>query len=149
HAIRGDVEQCARSLDAAMGAVTGADVDADPIANYCSPEYIAMEAAACWAQLGKPARAVPIFESALAEWPGEQRRDLGLCQVRLASAYIDQGDLEHAVEIGGQAVATLRAATSVRALRELSKVRDKLAPWRRDARVSELNGLIKGLTSAA
>jgi hypothetical protein len=85
----------------------------------------------------------------LSAWPAEQRRDLGLCQARLAAAYIDHGDVEHAAEIGKLAMATLRTATSVRALRELTKVRDKLAPWRRDARVSELNGLIKGLTSAA
>jgi tetratricopeptide (TPR) repeat protein len=149
HALRGDREQCARSIDAAMTTVASAGVDADTIADYCSQEYIAMEAAACWSQLGKPSRAVPIFERALAAWPGEQRRDLGLCQVRLAGAYADQGDLEHAAEIGKLAIATLRTATSVRALRELSKVRDKLAPCRRDARVSELSNLIKGLTSAA
>jgi transcriptional regulator with XRE-family HTH domain len=148
-ALRGQPDLCARSLDSAMAAVTSAAASSDPIADYCTPEYIAMEAAACWTLLGKSSRAVPIFERALNAWPQEQRRDLGLCQARLAGAYVDQGDLEQATDVAKLAVATLRSATSVRALRELAKVRDKLAPWRRDARVSELTGLIKGLSSAA
>ena len=149
HALRGAVSDCARSLDAAFREVARPDSDADDLAPYCSPEYIAMEAAACWTILGQTGRAIPIFERALGQWPAGQRRDLGLCQARLARAYANRGDAERAAEAGQLAVSTVRVARSARAVHELCRVRETLAPWRRDAEVSELNTLIKGLTHTA
>ena len=149
HALRGAASDCARSLDAAFREVTRPDMTLDELAPYCSPEYIAMEAAACWTTLGQTARAIPIFERALDQWPAGQRRDQGLCQARLAKAYADRGDAKRAAETGHLAVSTVRMARSARAVHQLAKVRDTLAPWRRDAEVSELNTLIKGLTHTA
>jgi hypothetical protein len=108
-----------------------------------------MESASCWSSLAQPAKAVPIFERALESWPLGQRRDQGLCQARLASANAERGDVSGAAAAVFDAVGTIRAATSVRALRELGRVKEKLAPWRRNAQVSEVSALIKGLTNAA
>jgi tetratricopeptide (TPR) repeat protein len=146
HALRGQVNECARSLDAAFRQVSRPDSDSDELAPYCSPEYVGMEAAACWAILGQTARAIPIFERALDHWPAGQRRDQGLCQARLAKAYAERGDAERAAETGQLAVSTVRVARSARAVRELGRVRETLAPWRRETEVSELNARIKGLT---
>jgi hypothetical protein len=108
-----------------------------------------MESAVSWASLGQSAKAIPALERALATWPTTQRRDLGLCQARLTSAYTNQGETQQAVETGMQAVDTVRTATSVRAVRELARVRETLMPWRRQSDVAELITLIKGLNHYA
>lgn len=149
HALRGDTSECARSLDAAMREVTRPNADADDIAPYCTPAYISMQAAICWADLNAPSRAIPIFEKALAAWPVFMRRDQGLCLTRLASAHATRGDKINACRVGHQAISTVRSATSARALRELRNLRERLAPWRRDEEVSELTYAIKRLTLAA
>jgi tetratricopeptide (TPR) repeat protein len=145
HALRGDADQCARILDAAWREVTCPDADSDPIAVFCTPEYVAMEAAASWASLGQSGKAIPIFERALTTWPSAQRRDQGLCQARLSAAYADQGDTARATQTGRQAVAIIETATSARAIQELTRVRDLLIPQRRESDVAELISLIKGL----
>ena len=149
YALRGSKSECARSLDAAMREVTRPGADADDIAPYCTPAYIAMQAATCWADLNAPSRAIPVFEKALATWPVFMRRDKGLCLTRLATAHASQGDKARACQVGHQAVKTVRSATSARALWELRRLRERLAPWRRDEEVSELSNAIKGLTRAA
>jgi transcriptional regulator with XRE-family HTH domain len=149
YALRGDAENCVRSLDAAMREVSRADTDPDPLAGYCTPEYVAMESAASWANLGKPAKTIVALERALSTWPTGQRRDLGLCQARLSAAYADEGDVAQATELGRVAVATVGSAISARAVNELSRVRETLTPWRRDSSVSELINMIKGLNRAA
>jgi tetratricopeptide (TPR) repeat protein len=148
-ALQGAADDCVRSLDAAMREVSRSDANSDPLATYCTPEYVAMESAASWANLGQSAKAIPVLERALTTWPAAQRRDLGLCQARLAGAYADQGDAVRAAAAGRQAVATVRSATSARAVRELSRVRETLAPWRRESDVAELIHLVRGLTRAA
>jgi hypothetical protein len=125
------------------------DGDNDPIAAYCTPEYVSMEAAACWSTLGQPGKAVPIFERALASWPASQRRDLGLCQARLATAQAHQENAAEAAEMGLQAAATLQTASSARVARELKRAREILTPWRREPRVAELIATVKGLNYAA
>lgn len=148
HALRGDADDCARSLDAAMSEVTRPGADSDDIASYCVPAYVGMQAASCWTELNMPNRAVPVFEKALKTWPVVMRRDQGLCLTRLAVAHACRGDKASACEVGHRAVATVRSATSARALRELRRLRERLAPWRRDEEVSELSHSIKRLTHA-
>lgn len=149
YALRGDENQCARSLEAAMREVTRPGADADDIAPYCTPSYIAMHAATCWTDLNAPSRAIPVFKKALAAWPVFMRRDKGLCLVRLATAHAARGDKASACEVGRQAIKTVRSATSARALLELRRLRERLALWRRDEEVSELSNAIKGLARAA
>lgn len=145
HALRGAANDCARSLDDAAHEAMRPGCDADPIAAYCTPEYVAMEAAACWLALGHPAKAIPIFERALKSWPAGQRRDLGVCQARLTVAYAAAGDPAGAAEVGMQAGTTLQSAASARALRELNRAREILTPWRREPRIAELIATVKGL----
>jgi tetratricopeptide (TPR) repeat protein len=147
-ALSGESDECAKAIDAALHEVARPYADGDAIAPYCTTEYVAMEAAASWSALGRSEVAIPIFERALEAWPAGQRRDQGLCQTRLAVAYAERGDPDSACEMGQQALVTVRTATSARALRELLQLRDKLALWRRDERVSELHRQIKGLTRA-
>jgi hypothetical protein len=114
-----------------MREVSRPDADSDPLIPYCTLEYVAMESAASWANLGQSGKAIPVLERALTTWPTTQRRDMGLCQARLAAAHAERGDARRAVEAGHQAVAPIRTATSARAVRELRRVREALMPWRR------------------
>jgi propanediol dehydratase small subunit len=149
HALRGGRDNSLRALDRARREISRSDPGGDPLTNYCTPEYVAMESAASWASLGQSAKAIPALERALSSWPATQRRDLGLCQARLTAAYADRGDTQLAVETGMQAVDTVRTATSVRAVRELARARETLMPWRRQSDVAELITLIKGLNHYA
>jgi tetratricopeptide (TPR) repeat protein len=147
HALRGDADDCARSIDAALREVTRPEVGEEPVASYCTPAYVSMQAATCWSDLKSPSRAIPIFEKAIATLPVFMRRDQGLCLTRLATAYASEGDKARACHAGQKALKTVRTATSARALHELRKLRELLAPWRRDEEVSELTHSIKRLTS--
>lgn len=124
------------------------DERTDELSSYCTPAYIDMQAATCWAELDAPAEAVPVFEQALSTMPSGMRRDQGLCETLLASVHAVLGDKHTACVIGRQAVRTVRSATSARALVELRRLRERLAPWRRDEEVSELSLAIKQLTTA-
>ena len=149
HAQRRDANACATSLDAAMRQVTHNEADADDVARYCTPGYVGMQAATCWTELRSPDRAIPVFERALATWPAIQRRDQGLCLARLALAYALNGDRASACRIGVRAVETVGSATSARAMHDLRRLRERLAPWRRDAEELNLNLKIKNLVQGA
>jgi tetratricopeptide (TPR) repeat protein len=149
HARLGDVGECARALDAAHEEVMRTGHGPDGLTDYCTPSYIAMEAASCWSKLGRFDTAVTTYESSLPTWPDSLRRDQGLCLARLANAYAGQGDYERAAASGRQAVEVIRSATSSRALNELQRVRVRLAPLRRHAEVSDLSDRIRRLLQPA
>ncbi len=146
HAIDGDTDGCSRMIDDAYREVSDVTQSDDDTAAYCNLEYIQMEAAGCWTELGKPDLAIPIFERALSNWPLMMRRDLGLCQTRLAIVHAKAGDFHAAVDVGTSALMTAKAATSTRTLRHLSSLRGMLAPWKRDTEVSDLTHRIRELT---
>lgn len=148
HSLRGDGDDARRAIEAAASEVERSDESTDELSSYCTPAYIDMQAATCWAELDAPGEAVPVFEQALATMPSGMRRDQGLCETRLASVHAALGDKHTACVIGRQAVRTVRSATSARALVELRRLRERLALWRRDEEVSELSLAIKQLTTA-
>ena len=132
HALDGDAGECERALDAARAEVAaGPDEELRPLAGYCTPAYVEMEAADCWLLLGRPHRAVPILEAALAGWPLEQRRDRGLHLARLASAHAACDDVDRAREAAFEAAAMADETGSARVTDELARL--QLAPhfgWR-------------------
>ncbi|MFI6235247.1 hypothetical protein ACIBD9_16960 [Micromonospora sp. NPDC050784] len=148
YSLRGLADDARRAIDAATHELERPGADADDLASYCTPAYIEMQAASCWADLDAPDRAIPVFRRALATMPTGMRRDQGLCETRLALAHAAAGDKATACRVGHHAVRTVRTATSARALSELRRLRERLAPWRRDEEVSELSLAIKQLTTA-
>jgi tetratricopeptide (TPR) repeat protein len=149
HARLGNASECARALDAAYEDVLRPYDGFDDLTAYCTPSYIGMEAASCWSKLGKFDPAIATYERSLQTWPDPLRRDQGLCLARLANAYAGREDLDKACVAGRQAVDVIRSATSSRALNELQRVRLRLAPWRRNAEVSDLSDRIRGLVQPA
>ncbi len=144
-ALAGEADDAARTLDDAFHAVDRWDGEADDLASYCNMPYVAMEAAACWDLLGKPEKAIAIFERNAQDWPATQQRDHGLFLARLASSYAAQSDKDRACGTGWQALETVSRATSARAMRELQRLRSRLVEWRRDAEVAELSNKIRQL----
>lgn len=140
----GDAGECARALDAALEEV-GRTHEPDGLTDYCTPSYIGMEAANCWSKLGSFDRAVTAYERSLESWPTELRRDQGLCLARLSYAHAGREDVRSACAHGRRAVDVVRAAPSGRALSELQRLRVQLAPWHRDAEVSDLSSRIRDL----
>jgi tetratricopeptide (TPR) repeat protein len=149
HAHLGSPGEAARAIDKAYQAVCRPDDDSNDLAAYCSPSYVAMEAATCWNRLGRYDVATTTYKLSLRNWSDEYRRDRGLCLARLATAYAGQENVEQACETGRRAVEVVELATSGRALDELERVRLKLAPWRRDAEVSDLLQTIRRLVQPA
>jgi tetratricopeptide (TPR) repeat protein len=145
----GEASDCAKAIDRAHHEVSQPDDVATELTLYCTPSYVAMEAAACWSQLGKHDSAITVYETSLRSWPDEYRRDHGLCLTRLAGAYAGREDVARACTTGRQAIEVVRSATSGRALRELQRLRVRLAPWRRDAEVSDLSERIRALIQPA
>jgi tetratricopeptide (TPR) repeat protein len=150
HALEGSVQDCQRALDearqqAALGS-TDSDEAVRDLAGYCTVSYVEMEAADCWTLLGRPERAVPIFEAELAAWPEIYRRDRGVHLARLATAYVACGILDEAERIGLEALAVAEQTGSSRAVDELGRslhrsgtelapLRERLAMLTRDGKV--------------
>jgi tetratricopeptide (TPR) repeat protein len=140
----GDTGECARALDAARLEVDEVH-EPDGLTDYCTPGYIGMEAANCWSVLGQFEKAAAAYERSLESWPAELRRDQGLCLARLSYAHAGREDVRSACAHGRRAVDVIRTAPSGRALSELQRLRVRLAPWRRDAEVSDLSDRIRSL----
>ncbi|QLY33983.1 hypothetical protein [Nocardia huaxiensis] len=134
YAMTGEADECRKALDQAMEQVLSVDA-AGPssLALYCTPSYIEMEAAQSWVRLGQPERAIETYTMALSDWPKAQRRDQGLCTVRLASACIDAGQFEAGAQAGIQAASVIRSAPSARALGVLKHLAQRVRPVQGDA----------------
>jgi tetratricopeptide (TPR) repeat protein len=149
HARLAEPAQCARALEQAQREAGRLDDASIGLASYCTPSYVAMEAASCWSQLGHFDNAIATYEVGLGSWPDGYRRDQGLCLARLAGSHAGREDVQSACEIGKRAIEVVQTATSSRALQELQRLRVRLAPWRRDAGVSELSERIRTMIRPA
>ena len=59
-------------------------------------------------------------------------RDLGVFRARQAQALATAGEPDHAAEVAASAVPLAMSTGSARMRAELTVVREKMAPWRRD-----------------
>jgi tetratricopeptide (TPR) repeat protein len=81
-------------------------------------------------ELGKPRRAIDLFERELVRLPAIENRDHGVYLARLAAAYADDSDPEQAVGKGREALSIFRATGSQRIGAELGRLRPRLEGWR-------------------
>lgn len=127
HARLGDTDACVKALDMAFECASqGADAD-DDIARYCTPEYIEMEAAHCWVELGKPSEAINTLRHGLAEWQAEFRRDLGLCLARLSVAHAGDGQIDNALVVADRSLEIAQETGSFRTQAQLARIPALLA----------------------
>jgi tetratricopeptide (TPR) repeat protein len=144
----GETASCAAAIDRAFEALTVPNENPG-YADYCTPQYVAMEGGTCWVRLRQPRRALETFAQAPGLWADSDRRDYGLALARMATAHVAAGNLDEACRIGEQAVAVARLTTSIRTLRHLQRLRQTLRPWRRDQRASRLAAGIGSLMGDA
>ena len=96
----GRPDDCASTLELAFKfAERSVDSDKD-LAQYCTLEYVEMEAAHCWVELGQADKAIGTLQHSLVGWKPEFRRDLGLCLARLAVAYVSSDQIEYGLIVG-------------------------------------------------
>jgi hypothetical protein len=121
HALAGDVSACQRHLDAAGQAADDTDLPGAPTAYN-----LQANAARCWLWM-QPSKAIPLYESALRDWPRDQMRDGGGHQVRLALACAGAGELDRARAEGRRALAVARKTQSNVVRMELKRLGAALA----------------------
>jgi tetratricopeptide (TPR) repeat protein len=149
HAALGDIAECANAVDQSLRDLDRDASEWDANVSYCTEPYVAMEAASCWTQLGRPKRALEIFEQAEADWPGTLRRDKGLYLSRLAITHAELGDIDKACSLASDALAVANLTHSVRTLRELRRLRSDLARWRRRPDVQAVSTAVASLIGRA
>jgi transcriptional regulator with XRE-family HTH domain len=139
HALAGSEVACQRALDAAAQFAEHSQQEGDKgPGRYCTPAYVEIQRAATWIELGRPERAITLFEDGLARLPSVHRRDRGVYLARLASAYALSGSPDISVRKGWEAVSVAQATGSRRITTELGQLRARLAPWESTPQVSQL-----------
>ncbi|MBV8993225.1 MAG: hypothetical protein JO287_05890 [Pseudonocardiales bacterium] len=123
----GQQNECSSSLDQAFK-LAEQDVDSEKnIAQYCTPEYVEMEAAHCWIELGQPEKAIGTLQHSLSAWKPEFRRDLGLCLARLAVAHASSEQVENALIVAERSLEIVQDTKSFRTQDQLTRISRILA----------------------
>lgn len=135
HAMVHDERQSERSAEEALKAI--AVEDKSDCYGYCTPAYVAMESGVSAFRLHKLDVAAERLSAAAAGWPGGFARDQGLCLARLAVVEVARGNIDVACAVGRDALAVARVAESARTRAVLDSLNQRLAPYDRDAFVSE------------
>jgi tetratricopeptide (TPR) repeat protein len=116
------LDDCTRTLELAFKfADRSVDSEKD-LAQYCTPEYVEMEAAHCWIELGQADRAIGTLQHSLVQWKPEYRRDLRLCLARLAVAHASSGQIENAVIVADRSLEIALDTKSFRTEDQLSRI---------------------------
>jgi hypothetical protein len=130
HALADDRPACERSLADAYGLLDPVDTThatwSDLGSREVSPSSVLAYDARCWLWL-QPRKAITMFEDVLRLWPRGRMRSRGVHQARLALACAGAGESERAAIEGIKALAIARSTRSDTAVRELTRLDDRLA----------------------
>jgi len=85
----------------------------------------------CWALLGRPGKAVDLFDEAVRRHRGEYRRNRAIWSGYLARAHLANGDLDQAAAVGLTALTNNEQVTSSRAVEQITALREGLAAYPR------------------
>jgi tetratricopeptide (TPR) repeat protein len=141
YAVAGDVQRTAQSLAQATEAL-GADS-----LNGVGPDWaqwahnqteLEIMTGRCWAELGRPIRAIPALESAMSRYDDSHARDKALYLSWLADSYLDAGEVEHAAVTLGRSFDLAEHVASSRPKQRLSAVLSRLQPHRAVGEVGDL-----------
>jgi len=106
--------------------------------SFCTASYIELQRAGCWLTLGRPERAIQIYETTVPELPVVYRRDRGMALGRFAAAYVDTGEPEQAARIATEALSIAQSTGSTRTLNEVMMVGRRLTVHRKLPPVAQL-----------
>jgi transcriptional regulator with XRE-family HTH domain len=125
HALAGDAPACQRHLADAEHLVGPADSAMPAWVPPATPMEVRVVEARCWLTLA-PHNAIPLYETALRDWPATRLRARGVHQARLAIACAQTGEIDRAKAEGRRALAITKSTKSATATRELRRLRDVL-----------------------
>jgi len=146
YALAGDEVACQRALDTAAQLAERSQQEQDEgPGRYCTPAYVEIQRAASWIELGRPERAIDLFEDSLATLPSVHRRDRGVYLARLASAYALSDSPETSARKGWEALTVAQATGSRRITTELGQLGSRLTRWES---MPEVGQLLKELQAA-
>jgi transcriptional regulator with XRE-family HTH domain len=132
-ALEGDETAAHRKLDEAhTWAATDAAGDARAgHGSFCTASYIEVQRAGCWLTLGKPERAIRLYEATLPGVPDVYRRDRGVALGRLARAYAANGQPDAAASTATEALTIGKEVGSARTLGVVRSVGTALSGHRK------------------
>jgi hypothetical protein len=140
HALMGDARAAELSAGRAVSALESAGTDSgdDPswIAHF-DAAYLADELAHCYRDLGRPEAAAREAEASLAGHPASRARRRAIGYVLLATAQVQQREIEQACATGLQAVELLETLRSNRGAEYLEDLQQRLEPFRDESVVRE------------
>jgi transcriptional regulator with XRE-family HTH domain len=128
YALAGEEILSHRALDAAhqwAGLDTAGDARGGH-GSFCTETYLELQRAHCWATLGKPDRAVKMYELMLPALPPVYRRDRGTACSRFALAQVSAGQFEAGANTAREALAIARSSGSLRTEHEVMLVGQRL-----------------------
>ncbi|EST27672.1 transcriptional regulator [Streptomyces roseochromogenus subsp. oscitans DS 12.976] len=140
HALLGDVRAAQASTGRAVTAMEGADDSSgdDPVwIRHFDEAYLADELAHCHRDLGQPEQAARFAEQSLAGHPETRARRRAIGYVLLATAQVQQREIEQACGTGLKAVELLETLRSNRGAEYLEDLQQRLEPFREEAVVRE------------
>lgn len=140
HALMGDARACNQMAGKALGALerTGEDTGDDPVwIAHFDHAYLADELAHCHRDLGQGEAAARRAQDALDGHPDSRARRRAIGLVVLATAQIQQREVEQACHTGTRAVELLGTLRSNRGAEYLEDFQQRLAPYRGEPAVRE------------
>lgn len=124
-----DADACIRALETAELLATEDGFGVDPYATGLNLSRLAGYKGVCFVRLQQPEKALPALQKALALLPPSAIRRQSTLLTDMATAYVQQGAIEQACQLAGQA-ATLTVETRSRSvLQRLRQLRQKMEPW--------------------
>jgi transcriptional regulator with XRE-family HTH domain len=128
HALAGETAETERALEAAVSALAEhTDAPQPDWAAWVDHTELGIMTGRCWAELGRPLRAVPVLEQALAGFDDTHARDKALYMTWLASAYMAAGEVEQAAQTATRVLTLSAGVASVRPRQKLAPVLGRLA----------------------
>ena len=140
HALMGDVRAAQSSAGRAVSALEAADPAAgdDPVwIAHFDEAYLADELAHCHRDLGQAEAAARCAQESLAGHPETRARRRAIGYVLLATAQVQQREIEEACATGMKAVELLEGLRSNRGAEYLEDFQQRLEPYRDEAVVRE------------
>ncbi len=148
HALLGDARQAqdaaGRALTAMERAVGQPDAGDDPVwIAHFDEAYLADELAHCHRDLGQSEAAARRARESLAGHPATRARRRAIGYVLLATAQVQQREVEQACHTGLQAVELLGSLRSNRGAEYLEDLQERLAPYRDEPVVREFGARLE------
>ncbi|MFI9806473.1 transcriptional regulator [Streptomyces sp. NPDC052301] len=140
HALLGDARAAQASIARAVAAMEQADASSgdDPAwIRHFDEAYLADELAHCARDLGQSEQAARYAEQSLAGHPEARARRRAIGYVLLATAQVQQREVEQACSTGLKAVELLETLRSNRGAEYLEDLQQRLEPFREEAVVRE------------